>query len=373
MRQAMLENVLVDLDTLTNLEIMSLNRRQNFSCVKCKKPVIFKNGSQKMAHFAHEKNGVTTGQPESAEHILVKHSLARWLELQDYPSMLEQRFPEIDRIADVYFEFKNQPYVVEIQKSPISDIEYQQRIVDYQKINVTVLWIFLGDVVKKENVYQLPPVMRGRSSDRLFHFCIRTAKLTIFEMPVFVTNSKIYARIVSKSLGSLQVNNIIEPVNGSIFFDDSWLDVKLKFRERDWYYAGKSERKLIEQCLLRGFNLALLPTEIGWPVTGNAIKKMLFIWQSYVLVTLLKHFNVGNKFTTARLMKLVDLEFKVPITTCTRHQVENYLEWLVMFGILAKRGRSFEYIKSPKISSSMEKNRNRDERFVNAVAKLWKR
>ena len=373
MRQAMLENVLVDLDTLTKPEIMNLNRRRNFSCVKCAKPVIFKNGTRKRPHFAHDKNAIAVGQPESAAHMLVKHSLARWLERQGCPSMVERRFPEIDRIADVYFEYLNRPYVLEIQKSPISDTEYQQRIADYQKIGATVLWVFLGPVTQNKNLYQLPPVMLGRNSDRLFHFCIRTAKLTIFEQLVFVTGSKIYAQVICKPLGSLQISHLIDSSQDGSFFEDSWLDIKHKFRERGWHYAGRSERKLIEQCLLRGFNLALLPTEIGWPVVGNAIRKPLFIWQAYVLVTIIKHFTVGNKFALPQLMQFLSLEFKISVTADTKRQVENYLAWLVMFGVLMHRGRYFEYKKQPKISSMTEENRSRDEQFVNAVVKLWKR
>ena len=373
MRQAMLENVLVDLDIMTRPEIMNLSGRRNFSCVKCDKPVIFKNGTRKRPHFAHEKNGIGIGQPESAAHILVKHSLARWLERQGCPSVVEKRFPEIDRIADVYFEYKNRPYVLEIQKSPISDTEYQQRIADYQKIDVTVLWIFLGMVTKKKNTYKLPPVMLGRDSDRLFHFCIKTAQLTIFDEIIFITNGKIYARATSKSLGSLQVENLVVDSNQGLFFEDSWLDIKRAFRERGWYHAGKSERKLIEQCLLRGFNLALLPTEVGWPVGGNAIKKSVFIWQAYVLVTIIKHISINEKFNITQLMNLLDFEFKIANARETRRQVKKYLKWLVMFGNLVKRGSSFQYVKAPNISGSMEENLSRDGQFVNVVAKLWKR
>ena len=373
MRQAMLENVLIDLDTLTKSEIMNLHQGRNFSCVKCAKPVIFKNGTRKRAHFAHEKNGITIGQPESATHLLVKHSLAKWLERQGCLATVERRFPEVDRIADVYFEYKNLPYVLEVQKSPISDIEYQQRIADYQKVNATVLWIFLGTVTQTGNIFQLPPVMLGRNSERLFHFCVRTAKLTIFANPVFLTNSKIYAKGVCKSLGSLQIGSLIEPIGKGIFFDDSWLTVKRKFRERGWYHAGRNERKLIEQCLLRGFNLPLLPTEVGWPVAGDAIRKPLFIWQACVLIIILKHVKVNDKFYITYLMNLLEFEFNIIWTDDARRQVKKYLEWLVMFGILTKRGRYFEYVKLPKISGMMEENLCHDEQVTNTLVKLWKR
>lgn len=373
MRQAMLNNVLVDLDTLTKPEIMGLSKSHDFSCVKCAKPVIFKNGTRKIAHFAHEKNRIATGQSESTIHILVKHALANWLERQGCVPSVERRFPQIDRIADVYFEFRNRPYVLEIQKSPMSDPEYQQRIADYQKLNITVIWIFLGSVVKKNNVYKLPPVMQGRNSERLFHFCSQTAKMTIFEHPTFVTTSSIYAQSICKSLANLQVENLISAVNKQIFLDDSWLGVKQKFRERGWYYHGRNERKLIEYCILQGFNLALLPTEIGWPVAGNIIRSPLFIWQASVLITIMRYIKINDKFNISCLMNLLEFEFGFPTTTAARQQVKGYLNWLIMFGILAEKGRLFQYVKSPKISRMMEDNLQHDRCFVFAVVKLWKR
>jgi len=371
MHKAMLGDEVIDLEKLTKPEIMRLNRRRDFFCIKCKKPVVFKNGTRKRAHFAHEKDGLSVGNPESAAHILVKHSMAKWLKSQGIEVTIERRFPTIDRIADVYFEYKNSKYVLEIQKSSMSDSEFKQRILDYRSIDATVLWIFLGDVGRKKNTFRLPSVMLGRGSQRLFHFCVKTAELRIFEAPVFVTTREVYARSMCQRLSGFRVADLLEGCGDLIHFDESWFRVKKYFRERGWFYATKSEKKLLEQCLIRGFNLSLLPTEVGWPVAGDAMSKHLFVWQSYVLLTLMKHFSLGDAFTLDHLMRLLRTEYQVVTCDRVRTQVMAYLKWLVMFGIIKEQRGHFAYAKRPQISVSMEEQLSRDEKFVGVAANLW--
>ena len=370
MHRAMLGNEVIDLKKLTKPEIMQLKRRRDFFCVTCKKPVVFKNGTRKRAHFSHAKEGLSVSNPESAAHILVKHALAKWLRSQGIEVVVERRFVMIDRIADVYFEYKGLKYVLEIQKSPMSDAEFKQRILDYRQINVIVLWIFLGDVVQSENTFKLPPVMLGRGLGRLFHFCDKTVKLRIFEAPVFVTTREVYAKTVCLRLAGFRVDDLLKEAKDILHFDVSWLGIKIHFRKRGWYYATKSENKLLEQCLIRGFNLSLLPTEVGWPVAGDAMGKHLFVWQSYVLLTLMKHFKIGEVFSLKHLLSLLETEYKIVVCQNKCKQVKAYLKWLTMFGVTKKRGRHFEYVKLPKISVSMEDYLERDKQLVEVVANL---
>ena len=373
MRRAMLNNEIIDLGKLTKPEMAGLARQRDFFCLMCKNPVIFKNGTRKRAHFAHKTEGVVVSHPESATHILVKHSMARWLKEQGIDAVIEKRFTTIDRIADVYFEYKKLKYVIEVQKSSMSDSEFKQRILDYQSVDVSVLWIFLGDVVKKENTFRLPPVMLGRGSEQLFHFCVKTAQLRVFEAPVFITTRDVYAKTVCLPLREFQVDDLVkikEDID-SMYFDETWFGVKKYFRLRGWFYATKSEKKLLEQCLIRGFNLSLLPTEIGWPVAGDAIGKHLFIWQSYVLLTLMKHFSLGDVFEVGDLIKLLEMEYQMITCQGVYEQVMAYLKWLVMFGIIKKQQGHFEYVKLPRITTNMDAHLQRDKRFVEVVAKLW--
>lgn len=374
MQKAMLGHEVIDLSKLTKPEMVRLNRRQAFFCITCKKPVIFKNGARKRAHFAHQKEGLSISRPESAAHLLVKHAMAKWLKSQGIDAKIEQRFTTIDRIADIYFEYQKAQYVLEIQKSPMSDLEFKQRTLDYQSVDATVWWIFLGDVTQKAHTFRLPPVMLGRGAQRLFHFCTQTAQLRFFEAPVFVTTRDIYAKSICQRLSSFQIDDLLkkDDCEKGMHFDRMWLAIKKQFRIRGWFYLAKSEKKLLEQCLIRGFNLSLLPTEIGWPVTGDAMRKPLFVWQSYVLLTIMKQFNIGDVFTLDQLIRLLKIEYQVVIRSGVSHQVRAYLKWLVMFNIITAQQASFKYVKLPTIRLRMEEQLSRDKRFVDTVEKLWK-
>ena len=371
MRKAMLGNEVIDLDKLTKPEIMQINRRRDFFCVTCKEPVLFKNGTRKKAHFSHLNDGLSVSNPESTAHLLVKHTMAKWLRKQGIDVTVERRFSTIDRIADVYFEYKNAKYVLEIQKSSMSDTEFRQRVLDYGSVDVTVLWIFLGELSRKGNIFRLPPVMSGRGLHKLFHFCVKTIKLRIFEAPVFVTTRSVYAQPICRRINGYQVDDLITDSRNLLHFDLSWFAVKKHFRIHSWFYVTKLERKLLEQCLIRGFNLSLLPTEIGWPVDGDAIGKHLFVWQAYVLLTLMKHFNLGDVFALDHLLRLLKIEYQIVVYGGGRMQVLVYLKWLVIFGIVKEQAGYFEYVKLPKISSNMEEQLKRDEKFVQVAANLW--
>ncbi|MCL1989883.1 MAG: hypothetical protein FWG67_03235 [Defluviitaleaceae bacterium] len=371
MKQAMLGHEIIDLEKLTKPEIMALKRRRTFFCIRCKKPVIFKNGTRKRAHFAHEKTRLSVGSSESAAHVLVKHLMINWLKRQQIRGDIEKRFPTINRIADVYFEYKTVNYVLEIQKSPMSDAEFKQRTSDYERVDIKVLWIFLGMVEEKEGTFRLPSVMLGREASRLFHFCVKTTQFQIFERPVFVTARTIYAKQLRGKLSEFSVEDLLETSEKAAYFDQSWLAVKKQFRRRNWFYVSKSEKRLREQCLIHGFNLSLLPTEIGWPVDGNGIKKQLFVWQAYVLLTVMKHVKVGGVFSLTDVWVHLQREYGIARTKENVRQVQGYLKWLIMFGIVEAQATYFVYVKCPKMSVSMEVLLQRDKKFVETVEKLW--
>lgn len=295
-KRALLDDVLIDLERLTKSEIISINRNQNFLCEKCYKPVVFKNGIRKKAHFAHVKAGIGATQPESAAHKLVKEVMAKWLRNQGIHATVEHNFPVIERIADVYFKYQNAGYVFEIQKSSMSDAEFKQRILDYQRVDIEIIWIFLGEVKKRDHTYYLPSVMQGRPVGRLIHFCTKNANLTLFENPAYVSTKAIYSQTICRRLKKFYLQDLLKKTSGELFIDKQWLEVKFNFRRRGWFFASKAEKKLVEQCLLRGFNLAQVPSEVGWPVGGNGIHKSLFVWQAYVLIGIMIFFKIGDVF-----------------------------------------------------------------------------
>jgi len=369
----MLNDHVIDLSKMTKSEISNLRGTQGFICLCCKKPAIFKNGTRKKAHFSHEGEEVKIGSAESAAHMLVKHTIAKWLKKQNIVADVERRFVNIERIADVYFEFDGRRYVVEVQKSPMSDGEFYERVSDYQVVDATVIWVFLGDLFRRKNIFKLPSVMHGRDVDRLLHFCVKSARLTIFENPVFVTTQAVFSNAVSKRMDDVTVVEFVKKPVENIFFDKSWLDIRLKFRIKSYHLVSKSEKKLLEQCLIRGFNLSMLPVEIGWPVAGVSFMKNLFVWQAYVLLTIVKYMTIGEKFAIDKLMKLLEFEYDVSHSLSVASQVCEYLQWLVMFNVLTCDGAVYTYVSIPQQKLKTEELMTLDKLYVDTVAKLWKR
>jgi len=124
--------------------------------------------------------------------------------------------------------------------------------------------------------------------------------------------------------------------------------------------------------LIRGFNLSLLPTEVGWPVAGAGMKKSLFVWQAYILLTVMKYFNHDAVFSARDLLNHLNIEYKVIASEVVYGQVVAYLKWLVIFGIVKEEKSGFKCIKTPEIVLTLEDALKRDQKFVEVVRNFWK-
>src|SRR5581483_7947193 len=72
---------------------------------------------------------------KSIAHLKIQHHLKSLLNT----AILEKPFPEIKRIADVVWE--EEKIVFEVQVSPISKEEVEERCLDYEKMGYTPIWI----------------------------------------------------------------------------------------------------------------------------------------------------------------------------------------------------------------------------------------
>ncbi|MCL2559626.1 MAG: hypothetical protein FWE07_03995 [Turicibacter sp.] len=354
MQRALVGQSLVDLTKLTRFEIMRINRHQNFTCERCSKPLVFKHGTRKKAHFSHVQSGIKIINPESAVHRLAKETMAKWLHEQGIKASVERRFPSIDRIADVYFEYEEMGYVFEVQRSVMSETEFNKRNADYRQLGIEVIWVFLGELKQYEGSYRLPPVMQGRAATRLIHFCTKTTHVTLFEDPVYVSSKELYGKVTCAKLKNYGMQDVLGRNSGQSGVTKQWLEVKRHFRRRGWYFASKSEKKLVEQCLLRGFNLAQVPVEVGWPVSGNGIRKHLFVWQSYIFLGIIKFFKVGDVFSVQDVTGILKMEYGIKERKGTRMQVKKYLLWLVRLKMLGYNNAYFEYRLAPDLTLSMD-------------------
>ncbi len=113
-------------------------RQVNYFCPECKGLLHLRGGFHRQNHFYHlETTPACRQSGKSAEHLHTQLYLLN--QLPENECILERRFPEINRIADVAWEPKR--IIFEIQCSPISVEEILQRNRDYQSVGFEVVWI----------------------------------------------------------------------------------------------------------------------------------------------------------------------------------------------------------------------------------------
>lgn len=127
----------------------------NYACLECGTRLRVRSGAHRQKHFYHlECIRTCSLRKKGMIHLQLQNYLYQLLPTND--CQLEQRFPEINRIADVVWISKK--IVFEIQCSPISSLEICQRNLDYQTLGWTVVWI-LHD--KRYNQSVLSPAEIG--------------------------------------------------------------------------------------------------------------------------------------------------------------------------------------------------------------------
>jgi len=127
-------------------------------------PVMFINSQTKHRHFRHystpeyklfcERYGVGG---ETEEHSQAKIIIYNELLRLGFDNVeLEKKFDDIFKIADIYFEYDNKKYAIEIQKSEYPFSLYEDKIKKYKSIGIECVYIgFLSshnDILKSSNL-----------------------------------------------------------------------------------------------------------------------------------------------------------------------------------------------------------------------------
>lgn len=113
-------------------------KQQNYCCLECQQPVRVRKGHHRKTHYFH----LTSNQPcrlngKSMAHLQTQFYIQSMLPSGE--ARLEWRFESISRIADVVWMSKK--IVFEIQCSPMSVLEMENRNRDYAREGFHVIWI----------------------------------------------------------------------------------------------------------------------------------------------------------------------------------------------------------------------------------------
>ena len=372
MLTAKLNNQLIDLTGLSRNEI--IQKHQNhlpYICPHCEGDMILKYGMKKRAHFAHKVPcEYQCSESESEEHRISKFLLASYLELQGATSIrIEKRFQDILRIADLYFEWNHQAYVIEIQKSAISQSLFESRVQDYRSKGIEVLWVFIGDLKEKPQTYLINKVMALNKHHPLIHLNIMTEEVTLFNQIIWLNPKEVKAQANRVYLKNLQMTDLLndqeacEGVNLT-----QWLAIKKEFRCIKWQQYIKSERELVRLCYGHRLTLSLMPSEVGWPIANHqGFTKPLFIWQAYVLIGFIMSKEIGSFFNLTDLVNRLKGHYHLKIDQYAIKALKAYLLILARLQIISNHKGYYEVLKYPRVYHQLGEVLEEDRKVGNLL------
>jgi len=111
-------------------------RGTDYFCLECGSPVRLRLGEERRAHFYHtEPREDCRESGKSLEHLMTQFHIQK-----AFPgAILERRFPEVARIADV--ALMKEKLIFEIQCSQMTAVEAIARTRDYNSLGFTVIWV----------------------------------------------------------------------------------------------------------------------------------------------------------------------------------------------------------------------------------------
>ncbi len=136
-------------------------RHKNYLCPECFHPLRLREGPHRRAHFYHLKENLLCRQhKKSLTHLTLQ--LHFFDSLPKGEIFLEHSFPEIGRIADVFWKPKN--IVFEVQCSPMSLNEAMARCKDYAKLGIKLVWILHQKRFNKRKMSSAEEFLRSHTN-----------------------------------------------------------------------------------------------------------------------------------------------------------------------------------------------------------------
>ena len=155
-----------------------------YRCPGClASPLVVKRGQLVIAHFAHPRGVLDcSSEPETPLHLASKLTIAEVFggvveqvvecPVQGELELGDGRATSVRRRADVFVSHTVEPFVVEVQLSPLTVEDFHERTGDYNRAGVPVLWIW------GESVHGRRHGDPGRGSDVLRPSAARRAAST---------------------------------------------------------------------------------------------------------------------------------------------------------------------------------------------------
>lgn len=332
---------------------------EEFRCPVCRKRVLYKAGSKRIPHFAHqrEENCPGTDEPESIMHLEGKNLLYEWTVKWTEKSILEKYYHSICQRTDIEAYADGRSYAIEYQCSPISAVRLIERTIGYKKLELEPIWIFHSCFLKKQGHYLWSLTASLQSAIRhspkgfsyLLFFDYKNPKTFILLNNLIpITKTLFFGQAESISLTEKSFPQILYPKARPILFIHEWVRKRESLIRNEWRYQG------ISNPLFRAFYSigiqGMLPSVIGIPLkSSNLFAVPPHHWQGFVILDLLDcqkmqgeitPFGIRKRFMD-RLRKREILTRSLPCVSGSLFTpVEEFMRFLEKAEYLIKNGEN---------------------------------
>jgi hypothetical protein len=138
------------------------NRAPLYTCKGCGSRLVFMDCRHKIKYFRHYEQCNCDSEPETPLHVWGKKTVYETIRsLKNYGSAIELEYPIDNLKADVYWESTWRKVAIEIQASNYTIDVFEDKIYEYAKKRLNIIYLFIGDKFLKQtkpNVYSLKEI-----------------------------------------------------------------------------------------------------------------------------------------------------------------------------------------------------------------------
>ncbi|SDN20059.1 competence protein CoiA [Alkalicoccus daliensis] len=306
-----------------------ISEKKQYTCPVCRKEVFTRGGKGKVRkHFAHRHNSSCLRINETEEHALAKTVLCTWLETYGYKPYVEKVIPEADgQRADILVYMGGEKVILEIQHSPLPEMEFVKRQFNYLKAGYTVIWLGIKNYTKKVNTGKITNLESLRLCtspfQHSFSLDLAAGKLLFEYGHTQLQASKYTYETASLPLSDSPVHLLFpekQPKLSKEFFqvlEKEWKRTSVIKRKHPKPDLTEAEKSVIIYYWKNQLNLNYFPALCFLPVPYTAgIKAGAEVWQSWLLFNFVQR---GHNIIVSEVLKEMIRSAVFPVYVQSSH------------------------------------------------------
>lgn len=269
-----------------------------FRCPICQKRVLFKTGSKRIPHFAHQRDERCPGmdEPESIIHLEGKNLLYEWARQWAEEAVLEKYYRSISQRADIAVHADGLNYAIEYQCSSLSAERLIERTMGYQEEGIEPIWMFHISLLKRKGSMEWSLLACLQSAIRLsasgdFYLVFfdpqNPKSILLLRNLIPITKEIFFGQAEQLPLTGSTMRQWLRPRARPLLYIREWMRKRESLIRNEWRYQGVKS-PFLRSLYSYGIQ-GMLPRMIGIPLKSAFLYATApHHWQGLVFIDLLE-------------------------------------------------------------------------------------